>query len=193
VARVVTMKRETTIRYVALLRGINVGGHNLIRMVDLKGCFERLGFAGVTTYIQSGNVLFSSGEPGVTLAPRIETALASTFGCPASVFLRTRKQMQEIVSRAPDGFGARPSQYRDDVIFLKPPVTAAAAMKSVVTKPGVDRAHAGTGVLYFSRLVSRASQSQLSRLVSLPIYQSMTIRNWNTTIALRRMMDDVDK
>jgi uncharacterized protein (DUF1697 family) len=187
------MTPETTIRYLALLRGINVGGKNLIRMADLQACFECLGLDAVTTYIQSGNVLFSSGEPGAALAPRIEAAVASTFGCPASVFLRTRKQMQAIVGRAPDGFGTDPSRYRYDVIFLKPPVTAAAAMKSVLTKPEVDQAHAGSGVLYFSRLISRASQSQLSRLVSLPIYQSMTIRNWNTTTALRRLMDGLDR
>ena len=49
-------------RYVALLRGINVGGKNLIKMADLKACFEEHGFERVVTYIQSGNVLFESGE-----------------------------------------------------------------------------------------------------------------------------------
>jgi len=62
-------------------------------------------------------------------------------------------------------------------------------MGSVLTKPGVDQAHAGVGVLYFSRLISKASQSRLSRIVSLPVYQSMTIRNWNTTTALLKMME----
>jgi uncharacterized protein (DUF1697 family) len=63
------------------------------------------------------------------------------------------------------------------------------AMKSVQTKEGVDEARAGIGVLYFSRLISKASQSRLTRLVSLPVYKSMTIRNWNTTTALLRLMD----
>jgi uncharacterized protein (DUF1697 family) len=62
-------------------------------------------------------------------------------------------------------------------------------MKSVPTRAGVDQAYAGTGVLYFSRLTSRASQSLLSRIVSMPMYQSMTIRNWNTTMKLLQMMD----
>ena len=65
-------------------------------------------------------------------------------------------------------------------------------MKSVRTREGVDQAYAGTGVLYFSRLASRASQSQLSRLVSMPVYQSMTIRNWATTTKLRQMVDAVE-
>ena len=66
-------------------------------------------------------------------------------------------------------------------------------MKSVLTKQGVDQAHAGTGVLYFSRLISKASQSQLSRLVSLPIYKSMTIRNWNTTTKLLQLLESAEK
>lgn len=49
-------------RFVALLRGINVGGNNIIKMADLKTCFEEMGFANVVTYIQSGNVLFDSNE-----------------------------------------------------------------------------------------------------------------------------------
>ena len=58
------------------------------------------------------------------------------------------------------------------------------------TKTGVDAAHAGKGVLYFSRLTSRASQSRLNKIISLPIYQSMTIRNWNTTTKLLELMED---
>ena len=58
------------------------------------------------------------------------------------------------------------------------------------TRPGVDEAFAGRGVLYFSRLISRAAQSRLSKIVSLPIYQSMTMRNWNTTTMLLRMMNE---
>ena len=176
-------------QFVALLRGINVGGKNLIKMAELKVCFEDQGFRDVATYIQSGNVLFESSESGrARLTVRIEEALAARFSYRVTVVLRTRKQMQDIVERAPEGFGAHPATYRYDVIFLKEPPTASVAMKSVSTKEGVDQAHAGIGVLYFSRLVSKASQSRLSKIVSLPIYQSMTIRNWNTTTKLLRMM-----
>ncbi|MCZ7546111.1 MAG: hypothetical protein M5R40_22445 [Anaerolineae bacterium] len=56
-------------------------------------------------------------------------------------------------------------------------------------KEGVDQAFTGDGALYFTRLISRASQSHLTRIISLPIYQSITIRNWNTTTKLLNMMD----
>jgi uncharacterized protein (DUF1697 family) len=176
--------------YVALLRGINVGGKNLISMPSLKACFEANGFDDVTTYIQSGNVLFGSSEtrPG-ELARRIEEMLAATFDYIPTVVVRSRKQMRAIIDRAPKGFGSQPGKYRYDVIFLKEQLTARTAMKSVPTKPGVDTAHAGTGVLYFSRLTSKATQSQLSKLISSPIYSRITIRNWNTTTKLLGMMD----
>jgi uncharacterized protein (DUF1697 family) len=76
------------------------------------------------------------------------------------------------------------------VIFLKEPLDAKTAMDVVVTRPGVDEALPGPGVLYFSRLVSKAAQSRLSRIVSSPIYPSITIRNWNTTTALLALVEE---
>ena len=177
-------------RYVALLRGINVGGKNLIRMADLKACFQENGFEAVATYIQSGNVIFGSGESNLSeLTDRIERMLAANFDYEARVVLRSRKQMRSIMERAPTSFGDDATRYRYDVIFLKAPLTARTAMRSVLTKEGVDRAHAGSGVLYFSRLTCRATQSQLSRIASMPVYQSMTIRNWNTTTKLLKLLE----
>ena len=177
-------------RYVALLRGINVGGNNLIKMTALKTCFEKQGLLEVVTYIQSGNVVFGASDGAAdTLCGRIERALAAAFRYDANVVLRTHKEMQQTIARAPKGFGTQPDKYRYDVIFLKAPLAAPAALKSVVTAPGVDEAHAGPGVLYFSRLISKASQSRLSKIVSSPIYKSVTIRNWNTTTKLLQMMD----
>ena len=97
--------------------------------------------------------------------------------------------MQAIVARAPAGFGTQPARYRYDVIFLKPPLTAAAAIEERAHQAGRRPGHGGAGVLYFSRLISKASQSRLSKIASLPIYKSMTIRNWNTTSALLRLVD----
>ncbi len=177
-------------RYLALLRGINVGGKNVIKMADLAACFREAGFEDVTTYIQSGNVLFSVDRSAARaeLTRRIEAHLGEGFQYRASVVLRTHEQMRAIVTRAPVGFGSQPDRYRHDVIFLKEPLTAATAMKTVLVKPGVDEAHAGRGVLYFSRLTSKAAQSHLGRLTSLAVYQSMTIRNWNTTTTLFQRM-----
>jgi uncharacterized protein (DUF1697 family) len=178
-------------RHVALLRGINVGGKNAIPMPALKACFEDAGFRDVTTYIQSGNVLFSAPSSSqAELVRTIEGILRKAFDhYDASVVLRSRSQMRTIVDRAPKGFGTQPGNYRYDVIFLKPPLTAKAAMQSMSMKEGVDRGWAANGVLYFSRLTSRATQSRLSRVVSLPIYQQMTIRNWNTTTKLAHLLE----
>jgi uncharacterized protein (DUF1697 family) len=181
-------------RYVALLRGINVGGKNLIPMPALKAAFEEDGFDDVRTYIQSGNVVFSTGtSKQAELTRRIERMLRKTFGhYQGNVALRSRAQMRSIVERAPDGFGSEPALYREDVIFLMPPLTARTVVESVPIKEEVDRIWAGTGVVYFSRLTSRAAQSRLSRVVSMPIYQQMTIRNWNTTTKLAELVDAND-
>ena len=174
-------------QYVALLRGINVGGKNIIKMADLKVCFEEQGFADVATYIQSGNVIFTAAAAPVA---KIEKALAATFRYQAVVVVCSAKQMKAIVDQAPAGFGTEPARYRYDVMFLRDSVTAAAALKQVKAKEGVDAVYPGKGVLYFSRLIARATQSQLARITQQPVYQDMTIRNWNTTTKLLAMMSD---
>jgi uncharacterized protein (DUF1697 family) len=176
--------------YVALLRGINVGGKNIIKMTDLKAYFEALGLEKVETYIQSGNVIFSAGEVDqVRLENRLEEVLSAAFSYDSTLVVRSYAELKATVSQAPPGFGSEPDAYRYDVIFLKQPMTSSAAMGSITTKEGVDQAFAGEGVLYFSRVTSRASQSRLTRIISLPIYQNMTIRNWNTTTKLASLME----
>ncbi|WKZ35977.1 MAG: DUF1697 domain-containing protein [Anaerolineales bacterium] len=177
-------------QYLALLRGINVGGKNIIKMADLKACFESLGFSDVVTYIQSGNVLFKSAEKDkAKLTNLIEMELPKRFNYAARLVTVTHKELKKTVDTAPRGFGSELERYRYDVIFLKEPLTPKEAMKNVSTKEGVDAAHMGEHVLYFSRLVSRASQSHLTKIISLPVYQSMTIRNWNTTTKLLALME----
>jgi uncharacterized protein (DUF1697 family) len=177
--------------YVALLRGINVGGNNVIKMTDLVGCFEDLGFAEVRSYIQSGNVLFrATARDSDQLTERIEVGLAKRFGYAATVVVRSRKQMTNIVSRAPQGFGSSPKTHRYDVLFLMPPLTGAKALRVLPRKAGVDEVFAGANEIYFSRLIKKATQSQLSRVVAMPIYKSITIRNWNTTTKLLQLMGD---
>lgn len=176
-------------RYVALLRGINVGGSRMIEMADLRACFEGGGLDEVSTYIQSGNVLFTSSDPWRALETRIEGMLMAAFGYDVPVMLRSRSQLRAVVAGAPDGFGTDADRYRDDVIFLKAPLTAARAIDEVRARDEVDRVWAGPGVLYFSRLASRAPQSYLSKITSSPIRQQVTIRNWHTTTKLLRLMD----
>ena len=180
----------TETQYLALLRGINVGGNNIIKMADLKTCFENMGFSNVLTYIQSGNVLFKSAEKDTAkLTKKIETGVSERFRYESRLVVITHKQLKQVVEEAPRGFGKVPATFRYDVIFLKGPLTPKEAMKSVSTKEGVDNAYTGKEVLYFSRLISRATQSRLPRIAGLPVYQNMTIRNWNTATKLLALME----
>lgn len=180
-------------RYLALLRGINVGGKNLIKMSELKACLEAMGLRDVRTYIQSGNVIFKTRSTDkARLTKQIEESLSGTFGYESRIVLRSQEDLEKIVEEAPEGFGREPALYRYDVIFLKEPLTAAAAMKELKIKEEVDQAFAGRGVLYFARLFSRITQSHLTRINTMPMYQSMTVRNWNTTAKLLALMREID-
>lgn len=172
-------------RHLALLRGINVGGNNIIKMIDLKACFEAMGFTNVVTYIQSGNVLFDSENSDINrLTTMIEQKLSEQFSYASRVVLIPQEKLLRIIQNAPEGFGVLPDEYRYDVIFLKSPVSAEEAMSKIKTKEGVDFVTAGDGVLYFSRLSSQSSQSQMTKMIGTAIYKEMTIRNWNTTTKL---------
>jgi uncharacterized protein (DUF1697 family) len=186
--RIAGFEKNGFVRYLALLRGINIGGKNIVNMAELRACFERLNLNDVTTYIQSGNVLFDSRVINAArLSGVIEEALAAEFGCNSIVVVVSEGQLGKVVTQAPPGFGADPAQYRYDVVFLKPP-TRAPDVLPISLKGGVDEAFAGSGVLYFSRLNERATQSHLPRLINHPAYRSMTIRNWNTISKLSRLI-----
>lgn len=177
-------------QYLALLRGINVGGKNIIKMADLKTAFEEMGFSNVVTYIQSGNVVFQCEEKdNAALTTKIEKGLSKRFNFEAKVVVISQKELAAIVKSAPKGFGAEERKFRYDVIFLKEPLTPKEAMESVKVRESVDTAHAGKQALYFSRLISRASQSYLTKIIGMPVYQNMTIRNWNTTMNLLALME----
>jgi uncharacterized protein (DUF1697 family) len=181
-------------QYLALLRGINVGGNNIIKMADLKACFESMGFKDVVTYIQSGNVLFKAAEKDkAKLTTKIEGALSERFSYKPRLVTVAYKELKRAVDETPTGFGKDLDKYRCDVIFLKEPLTVKEAMKNVRVREGVDNAYAGKTVLYFSRLTSRASQSYLTKIITTPMYQNMTIRNWNTTTKLLALMEKANE
>jgi len=86
---------------IALLRGINVGGKNIIKMAELKKAFETLGFKEVKTYIQSGNVLFKSDETEQALQYIIEHEIEAVFGLSVNVVLRTSEELEQIILNYP--------------------------------------------------------------------------------------------
>ena len=169
-------------KYLALLRGINVGGKSIIKMADLRVKFEEMGFSDVATYIQSGNVVFGAKGTTASLEKKIEKEFAT-------VVVLNKKEMKAVMDGVPKDFGKEPEKYRYDVIFLKRPLTMKAAMKEISAKEGVDDVWPGKGVIYFRRLISKASSSYLSKVVQKPAYKKMTIRNWNTTRKMWEMME----
>ena len=176
-------------RFVALLRGINVGGRNLVPMSDLRAAFEEAGYGAVRTYIQSGNVLFEATGSGASIERAVDTMLERRFGAPIVAVVRSQRQLHQVVERAPEGFGTKPGTFHSDVIFLKAPLTPRAAMRVVELRDGVDEAWPGTGVVYFARRSDRRTQSKMSRIVGTTEYRSMTIRNWTTVTTLASMID----
>jgi uncharacterized protein (DUF1697 family) len=168
--------------YSALLRGINVGGKNIIRMADLRQFFLDIGCLDVQTYIQSGNVIFKSGNPDRgSLAKTIRQELSQTFDYHNPLVLMCLPDLQKIVSEAPSGFGEEIQSYKYDVLFLLPPLTALEAIQDVPVREDVDRAWKGPGVIYYRRSSEQLTRSMLNKLPSKPLYQKMTIRNWRTT------------
>ena len=87
--------------YIALLRGINVGGKNKITMTELKRMFESIGLSRIETYIQSGNVIFESNEKEDTLRKKIEYEIETKFGFSAVVVLRTAAELEQIIWDCP--------------------------------------------------------------------------------------------
>lgn len=179
-----------THRYLLLLRGINVGGNNIIKMADLRECFEEMGFSNVVTYIQSGNIIFDSTKSNKETVSTIQKGLAKHFSYSTPVFLISNKQLKDVVSQAPMAFGKEPKKYRYDVMFLRSTLNASSALKQIETREGVDSAEAGRGAIYFSRLISKATRSYMPKVIKLPIYKDMTIRNWNTTNKLLNLLEE---
>jgi uncharacterized protein (DUF1697 family) len=178
-------------KYVALLRGINVGGKNKVPMAGLKHCLEELGFSRVSTYIASGNLFLESGKPAGEIKAQIEEALPRSCKLDdefIKVLVLTRNQLQSVIDNKPAGFGEQPGKYHSDAIFLMG-LDASRAMTLFNPREGVDRVWPGAGVIYSQRLSSLRTKSRLSKIMATPEYKSMTIRNWNTTTKLLEILN----
>lgn len=176
--------------YVVLLRGVNVGGKNKLPMADVRAALLDAGFADVATYIQSGNVVLQSDLRAQGVAETIEQLLTERFTLDSSlirVLAVTGPQLEAAVEQRPPGFGDHPDRYHSDVAFLLD-ITPAEAMRAFNPREGVDAVWPGKGVIYSQRLSAERTRSRLSAIVGTPAYQSMTIRNWNTTTRLLEMV-----
>lgn len=170
--------------YIALLRGINVSGHRLIKMADLKRMCEEMGLAQVQTYIQSGNVLFTAGEEREALRRRIEQQIAAVFGFDVPVALRTPAELESVIARcpfAPAQLQAGESLY---VSFLTEPAAPEGIGRLLATAAEPDQLGlVGEEVYLLYRQPSHKSKltnSLLEKRLGVPA----TSRNWQTTCKL---------
>ena len=181
--------------YVILLRGIDVGGKNKISMVELRQCLDEQGFEDVITYIQSGNVVLSSSLDTGAIREKIESALPRNFRLDSSIIKvlpLDHKTFKEVITQAPQDFGNDATNYRYYVIFLMD-IDSSEAIKQIDVHDGVDKAWQGDKVIYY-RLPSlsspNATKIHLGKMTQKPLYQSTTIRNWNTIVNLLRILED---
>jgi uncharacterized protein (DUF1697 family) len=176
--------------FAILIRGINVGGKNIIPMLELKNCLEALEFSNVVTYIASGNVVLSSDKRAGEIKAQVEKALPECFKLDRQlikVLVLTHDQLQAVIANKPVGFGDQPDKYHSDAIFLIG-IDADQAMLVFDPREGVDQIWPGDGVIYSQRLSALRTKSRLSRAIGTPAYQSMTIRSWNTTTKLLELL-----
>lgn len=173
--------------YVALLRGINVGGHRKIKMANLKGVFEALGFGAVRTYIQSGNVLFQAAECEEPLRQRIEQQIAAMFGFPVTVALRTADEIAQLIADCPY---APDALQEDESLYV-------ALLTHAPSPEGVERLLAVSAEPDECRIVGRevyllyhrsARDTPLTNnLLEIRLGVPATTRNWRTITTLAAM------
>lgn len=177
-------------KYLALLRGINVGGNSKVPMSELKVCFESLGYHGVSTYINSGNVIFETDETDTSkLRTAIEAYLKDHFGFELLVVLMESKRYKKALDSAPKWWGKDPA-WKHNAIFLIEPYNVDDIVAAVgELKPDIELLSAGDGVLFQSLEFSKFGKTTTGKLASNPIYKKMTIRNYNTTQKLLSLLD----
>ncbi|GHV91443.1 hypothetical protein AGMMS50268_19460 [Spirochaetia bacterium] len=179
------------IKYVALLRGINVGGNNIIKMDGLRKIFEKIGFSDVKTYIQTGNVIFNDTEKNKSkLTEKIEEKLFKETKSKINIVILTVFEINEIILKKPENFGENDEEYKYDVIFLIEPLKTKDAIKEFNPREDVDKIYAGKNVLYHSILKKERTKSHITKIIEAEIYSKISIRNWNTTKKLYEIMNE---
>jgi uncharacterized protein (DUF1697 family) len=176
--------------YVILMRGINVGGKNIVQMTGLKKYFEELGYSNVSTYIASGNVILESDKHAIEIKSQIEETLPESFKLDnelIKVLVLTRNQLQAVIDNKPEGFGEQSEKYHSDAIFLMG-IDSTQAMSVFDPREGIDKVWQGDHVIYSQRLSSQRTKSRLSKIMGTSIYKSMTIRSWRTTTKLLEIL-----
>lgn len=178
--------------YVALLRGINVGGKSIVSMADLKASFEKMGFEQVRTYINSGNVTFGGGgKTGGELRQRIEASLADHLGRPIRVVVRDDSQIGAVVSAIPPEW-RNDGEHRSEVYFSDV-FTSTACLELLPLTPGIEEVHFVPGAVLCRIPRALLTKSRLTRIVGTDLYRQLTARNLNTVRKVHGLMKEVPK
>lgn len=173
----------------AMFRGINVGGNNQVKMADLKLLHASLGLQDVTTYIQTGNVLFTSDAADTALlAHRIEDAFAEKFGFRASVIVRTASELQAVVEQSP--FQDQPDKEPQWIVvmFLATCPDKAAQEDLRQSYGGPEEMHFIGQELYMYYPEGIGRSKLTITLIEKKLKTSGTARNWNTVMKLHELV-----
>lgn len=174
--------------YIALLRGINVGGKNKIDMKLLKQTFEQVGMKDVVTYINTGNIIFSySGISKKELSRILEEAIHNDFGLPIKVVIRSVEDVREIINAIPDNW-QNDKGMTSDVMFLWDEIDDASVMANLVIKPDIDTVKYVPGAILWSVDKKNVTKSGKSKIIGSKIYKQVTVRNVNTTRKIYELM-----
>jgi len=173
--------------YIALLRSVNVAGHGRISMADLTQTFVTLGHIDITTYIQTGNVLFNSpGRTPTTLAAAIEDQLARDFGHTPAVILRTVPDLARVVATSPfPKKGADPSRHH--VTFLATPPSEERLAAFTPPPSGRDELTIVGQEVYVHTPDGYAGTKLTGTLLERRLGVVSTTRNWNTVTKLHAL------
>lgn len=182
-----TTQRSASIVYVALLRGINVGGNRTVSMAALKQTFERLGLEGVRTYINSGNVVFRATEDRRRLATRIEQAIEQDLGLRCDVLLRSLEEVEALLAGLPRTW-VNDSSMRCDVMFLWDDVDDAGVLGSLSYDPAMEEVRYLPGAVVWRVDRDHVTRSRMSKMIGTPLYRRLTARNANTVRKLGELM-----
>ena len=167
-------------KYIALLRGINVGGNRKVDMKRLKALFESLGLKNVSTYINSGNIIFESGQTKSSLYKKIFTAMKKEFGFDIQTLLKTQAEIKKISQSIPKDWKNDTSQ-RTDVAYLFPEIDSKKIIDELPIKKEYIDIRYIKGAVYWNVQRKNVYKSQLAKIISHKLYQLMTVRNINTT------------
>lgn len=169
-------------KYLALLRGINVGGNNKVAMSELRTCFERAGFARVSTYINSGNIFFESDNTDIVdLVHRCEVAIKDTFGFVVVVMVISQDEYKDAMQHAPIWWADGTLETRSDALFVIPPTTTQEVLDELAKKTSrVDKLGSHGQVVFWTLPMADYGKSVVPKIVGTPIYKRITIRSSTT-------------